>query len=287
MVDRCRARIPSAFARARRLQLDHAMRLVLACLAVSLTACTVSAVGPTESDPPSPIADRGATSPPAERAPTPAAPKPAAPTPEEDDGTFAEVVDVLMLDRDGDHWLCTGTLVARDRVVTAAHCLDRTKFVSFEVVALLAPGKPQVSASSPAAFGGDYDVVENPDVGVLRLDTPIDLPRYAKLTDVVERVEAGNPLEAVAVVRAEKKPGSPIAPTDSMPLSSTVKYGYEHGFGTPYFSKGGDSGAGLFLVENGKPTHKLIGIARQPEPDRDLDHFTRIDAGFLTWYQAL
>jgi hypothetical protein len=29
----------------------------------------------------------------------------------------------------------------------------------------------------------------------------------------------------------------------------------------------------------------LIGVARQPEPDRNLDHFTRIDAAFLAWYQ--
>ena len=69
-----------------------------------------------------------------------------------------------------------------------------------------------------------------------------------------------------------------------MPVTSTVQYGYEHGFGTPMFSKGGDSGAGLFLVENGQRTRKLIGVARQPEPERDLDHFTRIDPAFLAWY---
>ena len=65
-----------------------------------------------------------------------------------------------------------------------------------------------------------------------------------------------------------------------------MSLGYEYGYGTPYFSKGGDSGAGLFLVEEGKLTLKLIGVARQPESDRDLDHFTRIGAPFLEWYAA-
>ena len=45
-----------------------------------------------------------------------------------------------------------------------------------------------------------------------------------------------------------------------------------------------NSGASLFLVENGKPTHKLIGVARQPEPERNIDHFSRIDAAFTQWF---
>jgi len=66
-----------------------------------------------------------------------------------------------------------------------------------------------------------------------------------------------------------------------MRLAST-SLSFEHGFATPLFTKGGDSGAGLFLVENGQITHQLIGVARQPEPSRSLDHFTRIDASPLS-----
>jgi len=40
------------------------------------------------------------------------------------------------------------------------------------------------------------------------------------------------------------------------------------------------------LVEDGKMTHKLVGVARQPEPDRQLDHLTRIDAAFLAFRAA-
>lgn len=201
------------------------------------------------------------------------------------DGPHAEVVYVLMRDDIGQRWFCTGTLVAKDRVVTAAHCLEPSKFVSWEIVAPLAPGKPRVSASSPKVFGGSFEDVANPDIGTLTLSKDIVLPVYAQLTDVVAQVEAGAKVEATAVVRTDKTPEAPLFTEATMPVSSTVAFGYEHGFGTPYFSKGGDSGAGLFLVENGKLTHKLIGVARQPEPERNVDHFTRIDAAFLAWYQ--
>ena len=55
----------------------------------------------------------------------------------------------------------------------------------------------------------------------------------------------------------------------------------------PYFSGPGDSGAGMFLVHaNGKRTHDLIAVVRNPEPAENLDHLTRVDAAFLSWYAA-
>ena len=269
------------------------MRLALTALGllgcVSLSACTVTGIEPSPppEDVPSPMpamTTRPSPSPAKERTPF-AQPEPE-PAAEVDEGTFAEVVYVLMRDQEFDLWFCTGTLVAKNKVVTASHCLDPEMFRSYEIVAPLAPGKPRVSASKPKIFGGDPEVVENPDIGFLTLDTSIELPRYAQLTDVVAQVEAGEQLTGVAVVRTAEKPEAPLAMSQYLPLSSTVALGYTHGFGTPYFSNGGDSGAGLFLVENGQPTHKLIAVARQPEPDRDLDHFTRIGPEFLGWYAA-
>jgi hypothetical protein len=200
------------------------------------------------------------------------------------DGTFAEVVYVFMRDRERGRWFCTGTLVSKSIVVTAAHCLDPKMFISYEIVAPLAPNKPRVPASSPQTFGGDYENVANPDIGFLRLERPIELPIYAELTDVTERVLAGEAISAAALVRDEETPEAALHFSSNQPVSSTTQFGYDHGFGTPMFSHGGDSGAGLFLVENGKPTHKLIGVARQPEPARALDHFTRIDSSFLDWF---
>lgn len=250
--------------------------------AFTVTACSVD-IQPTPAPTPAP-----STVVPEEPAPMPsppATPPPAAPAVGTiDESVFAEVVYVEMRDHLHQLWICTGTLVSPRTVVTAAHCLDTSMFVSYEVRAPLAPGKPTASASQPAAFGGTFEDVANPDIGILTLDTPITLPRYAELTDIVSRVESGDAIEGQAVVRTAEERNAPLQPSPKMPVSSTVGFGYEHGFGTPMFSKGGDSGAGLFLVENGKPTHKLVGVARQPEPVRDLDHFTRIDAPFLAWF---
>jgi hypothetical protein len=79
---------------------------------------------------------------------------------------------------------------------------------------------------------------------------------------------------------------APLQCSEILPLSAAVRFGYEHGFRTPMFSKGGDSGAGLFLVEDGEPTRESIGVARQPEPDRGIDHFTRIGQSFQQWLAA-
>jgi V8-like Glu-specific endopeptidase len=264
------------------------MRFFFSCVSLfalsSLVGCSVESVT-TET---SPRDDRAAQTIPANDTTTvPSKETKAEPiaTAPADDGTHAEVVYVFMEDKLGQGWMCTGTLIAKNRVVTAAHCLESDKFVSWEIVAPLAPGRPRVSASNPKVFGGSFEDVANPDIGFLTLSKDITLPVYAQMTDVVAQVEAGTKVEATAVVRTDQTAESPLFTEDTMPVSSTVPFGYEHGFGTPMFSKGGDSGAGLFLVENGKVTHKLIGVARQPEPDRDLDHFTRIDAAFLAWYE--
>lgn len=200
---------------------------------------------------------------------------------------FAEVVHVFMRDRQHNGWMCTGTIVSERTVVTAAHCLDPAQFVSFEIVAPNAPKHPRVKGSTPKQFSTEYDDVANPDIGILTLSEPVVLDAYAEITDVSARLEAGENVQAAAVVRVDEIAEAPFQLVDKLDVSSTLDFGYEHGLGTPMFSKGGDSGAGLFLMEDGKPTHKLIGVARQPEPARKLDHFTRFDTAVLEWYAAL
>jgi Trypsin len=251
----------------------------LACAGAA--GCSATFDGPTPYED-GPTSRYDAPTPPPRQAtpPTPAPTPRVAPTSE---GAFSEVVYVFMKDRRNQKWFCTGTLVAADRVVTAAHCLD-SMFVSYEIVAPDAPGAPRVPARSPLQQSSAVEDVANPDIGLLTLASPITLGHYAQLTDVSARVDAGEQLSAEAIVRTAEDPEAPLAPSGAMPLSSAVDLGYEHGFATPLFSKGGDSGAGLFLVENGVMTHQLIGVARQPEPSRALDHFTRVDPSFLGWY---
>lgn len=225
------------------------------------------------------------TNPPAKLPPADAGTDPTKPATNAD--PFAPIVYVTMRDGQNGLWFCTGTLVASRKVVTAAHCLD-PMFVSFKIIAPHAPIPATVVATNPVVFGQamDFEDVAKPDAGFLTLQSPIALDAYAELTDVVARVDAGEALEVSAVVRTAEKPQAPLQEAAHLPLSSTVQYGYLHGFGTPMFTKGGDSGAGLFLIENGVRTNKLVGIARQPEPARGIDHFTRVDADFLAWFKA-
>lgn len=234
---------------------------------------------PIDSSRPAPTAPPSSTTP----RPTPTTPPtstpPATPVPT---GSHPEVVTVLISDPIGNRWFCTGTLVSSTEVVTAAHCLDPAPKVSFSIVGSHLQGKPRYAGLSARAFGGSYEAVENPDIGIITLATPVVLPRYAELVDATADVDAGG-VSAMALVRTAEKPDAPFAFTPELPVTSTVELGYLSGFGTPMFSKGGDSGAGLFLVENGAVTHKLVAVARQPEPSRSLDHFTRIDAAFLAF----
>ncbi len=263
-------------------------RVVVAHSLVLLAACSAS-VNDEASPPPTTNDNAKASStvteppapPPRVSPPVVAPAKPEEPSVE---GAFPEVVYVLMRDTQNGGWFCTGTLISETIVVTAAHCLDTTMFVSYEIVAPLAANKPRVKATKTSSFSSKFADVANPDIGFLTLSNPVSISAYAELTDVTARVEAREPLTVAAVVRTAERSQAPLYQAATLDLFSTVEFGYEHGFGTKLFSNGGDSGAGLFLVEKGVRTHKLVGVARQPDPARGIDHFSRIDASFLAWY---
>jgi hypothetical protein len=172
-------------------------------------------------------------------------------------------------------------------VVTAAHCLDGNNFGSWDVIAPGADGKKSHGAKA-VMFDNDYEDVAKPDIGVIVLAEPIELPAYAELVDVSGMVKGDATILGATMIRKYIDVDAPLTLLTSLETSSAEKFGYEHGLVTKLFSEAGDSGAGLFLLaEKGRKTHQLIGVARQPEPSRSVDHFTRIDADFINWVKAL
>jgi hypothetical protein len=225
------------------------------------------------------------TTPPAASSSAAPAPKPPAPV---DPATLThpEVVQLIMPGKDGLIWFCTGALISKTTVLTAAHCLQADLFLSWEVVAPTLPNKPRVKATSVAMYDPDWKDVWHPDIGIVNLETGIDLPQYATLTDVSAQVDAGDKLSTGTIVRKAELPEAPFQKRTDLALSSTVQYGYDHGYGVPIYSHGGDSGAGMFLMEGGEMTHKVVGVEREPDPQRRLDHLSRVETAFIDWVSA-
>ena len=119
------------------------------------------------------------------------------------DNTFANVAILRFVDSDGtyptDRWRCTGTLVAPDVIITAAHCTEApvdTVYYSFDWQGPL--GEPDAKAGIPAElandpgwtlagtnadgtqniftdpdWSGDLQLQSLDDIGIIVLDTPV------------------------------------------------------------------------------------------------------------------
>src|SRR5687768_26929 len=131
------------------------MRRLLGLFFVTLVGCI------DHPDPPAlppgsdqlPKGDPKATGP-AQTDPKPTTPPAAAKDPKT---VLVEEVYVLFKDFDDGDWMCTGTLVSRDTVLTAAHCLNESRFASWRVIAPLAKDRPEASAAWVAAMTDDSD----------------------------------------------------------------------------------------------------------------------------------
>jgi hypothetical protein len=229
-------------------------------------------------------ASSGASSSSTSSAPTSGAGAPA-PSATTEPGAHAEVVQLVMAGKDGWTWFCTGALVSKSVVVTAAHCLQSALFDSWTAIFPMIESRPRVKGT-PLMYDTKWTDVAHPDLGIVRLASPVALDHYASLTDVTARIAAGEKLSVAAIVRTEERAEATMARTKDLALFSTANRGYTSGYGVPLYSHGGDSGAGMFLVVNGVMTHELVAVEREPDPDTDTDQLSRIDRAFIDWVTA-
>lgn len=180
---------------------------------------------------------------------------------------------VQILHGDGVNY-CTGVLVKPRVVVGAAHCIWGT---DYEVKAPFAAGAPKRKVVKSGVLSRDMNDPASRDIGFLVLDKAIDLAKYPVLTSIGAQADDGKSFKGVAVGRKYEARTAPLVRSKILTIRSGKSGGYTTGLRTETYSEGGDSGGPLFLVEDGKITHKLVGIERQPEPARNIDWFTRID----------
>ncbi len=174
---------------------------------------------------------------------------------------------------------CTGVLVSPTIVLGAAHCIWGT---AYTVKAPFAPGAPSRKVVRSKVLSRNYsNDAAAPDVGILVLQAPIKLAQYAVPTSIGADADRGASYQGVAVGRSFEARTAPLVRSTVLTITSGAAAGYTTGLHTPYYSTGGDSGGPLFLVENGKVTHKVVAVERQPDPPNDDDWFTRIDAAVL------
>jgi hypothetical protein len=196
-------------------------------------------------------------------------------TPEMQDGAATEFPETVQILHGNGTDYCTGVLVSDKVVLGAAHCIWGT---SYTIKAPFAPGAPTRRAVSSKVIGRRYaNDVAAADVGILVLDQPITLPQYATLTKIGTEVDRGRTFEGVAVGRSREARTAPLVRSKRLTITSGAEHGYTTGLRTQYFSTGGDSGGPLYLVKNGRVTHEVVGVERQPEPETDADWFTRVD----------
>ncbi len=244
-----------------------------------------SARPPTDSTPNNPSANDASPSAPDDTPP----PDPPGPPldPSADPSTYSNPEEVILLMKGPTVTaFCTGTLVAPDVVITAGHCVDPSKFASYEVVAPTLASHPRVAASRAVPYDLLWDDPAHPDLGLVKLSAPIALGVYATLTDITSRVDGAIPTQGGTIVRLEEEPESRFIRIGPFSIVSAADDGYDHSYAVPKFSHAGDSGAGIFLVANGKQTHALVAVEHTPDPARGVDHVSRVDAAFIQWVQA-
>ena len=188
--------------------------------------------------------------------------------------TQASSVTVSMLDKSGKELgSCSGTLVAKDLVLTAGHCAAGAAKWTIDARGADATSSATRAVTPWKAFGSDLSHPDHSDVALLILDKPITLDAYpaiatSKLSDGAKALRFGRTAAS-----------SSEAGSTEIAVSGMAKKGFRLNYAAK-IDKGGylDTGGAIIDPKTGKIHGVISGVGNES----GLLHIARVD-NFAKW----
>lgn len=154
----------------------------------------------------------------------------------------------------GDGFICSGAVIAPRVVLTAGHCTHGTRF---DVVVPATRGRATASQLwTEYENVGQFVNPSSLDIGVLILDTPIDLPAYPPLSD--EAVDDGTLAVNVGRINNGQASNSSLFFGREVMLSNGERTGAPFAYRSEGVIQSGDSGGPVY-VGAGK-SRKIVAV---------------------------
>ena len=193
--------------------------------------------------------------------------------------------EAALISMDGG-WICSGSVIAPRVVLTAGHCVEgRSSFTITTPYAKGSNGQAQTRYASGkwtnyASVTANYVNPNSPDVGLLFVDTPFQLPTWPTVSST-----ARYGAQAVNVGRINDGTASysNLYVGSALTLTSPYGYPYSYGYASTGVTQPGDSGGPMFLTG----THTILAVcsgggvaARTDTVFSQIDQLVRQNGGW-------
>ena len=188
--------------------------------------------------------------------------------------TQASAVSISMFDKAGTSLgTCSGTLVAKDLVLTAGHCAAGAAKWSITAKGADATSEANRAVTPWKAFGSDLSHPDHSDVALLILDTPIALDSYP----AIATSKLADGAKALRFSRASASAGEPAS--SEIAVSNMTKKGFRLNYAAK-IDKGAYLDTGGAIID--PKTGKIHGVVSGVGNESGLLHIARTD-NFAKW----